>query len=88
MKFVRFFTTALSVVVLLSGCNALKTMASQTMAMKDCNYSYHSVSNIVIADIACLLLLDPSPHSRQPALAFPESGFFFLHRDVLRHSPH
>ena len=52
MKFVRFFTTALSVVVLFSGCNALKTMASQTMAMKDCNYSYHSVSNIVIADIA------------------------------------
>lgn len=35
----------------MSGCSALKNMAEQAIAMKDCKYTYHSISDIVIADI-------------------------------------
>lgn len=51
MKHFKLFAFFLFFTIFLSSCSALKNMAAQTIAMKDCKYTYHSISDIVIADI-------------------------------------
>jgi len=51
MKHFKLFAVFLFFTIFLSSCSALKNMAAQTIAMKDCKYTYHSISDIAIADI-------------------------------------
>jgi LEA14-like dessication related protein len=52
MKKFKIFAFYLFLTFCLSSCSALKNMASQAMAMKECNYTYHSIDNIVVSGIS------------------------------------
>lgn len=42
---------ALGFCAALSSCTTLKSAASQAAAMKNCTYTYHSISNVAVGDI-------------------------------------